>query len=482
MDKDIYRREPSREEILEAKREIKGHEHAIRDLEERIALLGVIALARRIPEELLSKIFEYCIDDWTRAPMAVSQVCSAWRRAARAPRVWAHVYADLDSPGALARTRFWLSMARHVPLDITIMSSHLLTTQHCALLDLLVQHATRWRRLTVHTIGLPALNALLARIARVQTPMPFLRQVQFEPDLGELPGTDDVRPLRDAFTPENSPSLTDVVYSSRILLHAPFPLHLRHLDLSFKESPSSNPLSSSILANALEGVPSLRTLALTMPLDYEGPFQHDIDLTRSVSLPELETLALYGPTDMNLFLVHLHTPALRRLHLRSLEDLGYRQSPIGPSLVHFLAAASPPIELLELHDIDLTHDAFAACFAALPTLRELRLHESSISDATLRLLYGPRGLCPRLSKIDLRWCQLLSGRELVELVRSRNDMNAHGGPEAAAVDPVADLVSEVAVLNCCFVGEKDVMQLASLTVCRITMRPANDYCRKLRKP
>lgn len=124
-----------------------------------------------------------------------------------------------------------------------------------------------------------------------------------------------------------------------------------------------------------------------------------------------------------------------------------------------------------MHDIDLSPEAFAACFAALPQLRELRLHESSIRDATVRLLCAPAGLCPRLARLDLRWCGLLSGRVLVELVRGRNVVNS--SPSAL---PAADPITEVAVINCCFVGEKDVLDLATLTACRVVMRGADDYC------
>ncbi|EMD41018.1 hypothetical protein CERSUDRAFT_80667 [Gelatoporia subvermispora B] len=154
--------------------------------------------------------------------------------------------------------------------------------------------------------------------------------------------------------------------------------------------------------------------------------------------------------------------------------MGYRQQPIGPSLQAFIEGSLPPLELLELHDIDLSPEAFAAVFSALPTLRELRLHESSISDGTLQLLSAPHGLCPRLTRLDLRWCGLMSGRALVELVRSRNIVDLeHGAAPSAIADPIA----EIGVINCCFVRERDVLDLAGLTVCRVVMRETDDYCR-----
>ncbi|TFY56073.1 hypothetical protein EVJ58_g7855 [Rhodofomes roseus] len=241
---------------------------------------------------------------------------------------------------------------------------------------------------------------------------------------------------------------------------------------------------------------------------------------------------MYGPTDLNELLFHLRAPRIKRLHLRSLEDLGYRQQPIAPSLLRFLARSAPssfteesdlaaldpspspstqepldaadlgtgavPLELLELHDIDLAPEAFAAAFRALPHLRELRLHESSISDGTLRVLHGPHGFCPRLTRVDFRWCGHLGGKALVELVRSRlpraeaqdEDSTAgigievlHSGSAAASASAgegsgPADPIEEVAAINCCFVEEQDVLELARLTTCRVLMREADeDYCR-----
>ncbi|KAH9933844.1 uncharacterized protein B0H18DRAFT_1115205 [Fomitopsis serialis] len=60
--------------------------------------------------------------------------------------------------------------------------------------------------------------------------------------------------------------------------------------------------------------------------------------------------------------------------------------------------------------MDLAPETFAAAFRALTHLRERRLHESSISDETLRLLHGPHGLCLRLTKVDFRWGGHLGAR------------------------------------------------------------------------
>ena len=66
----------------------------------------------------------------------------------------------------------------------------------------------------------------------------------------------------------------------------------------------------------------------------------------------------------------------------------------------------------------------------------------------------------------------ITGKAIVSLVASRVKEGAPGDhtelPEA---------IQEVAVLNCCYVLENDVLDLARMTVCRVCLRD-DDYCRE----
>lgn len=569
FDLSVYRGEPSPADVLAANTEIRRHEGAISSIHCRIASLltevaqlkveeadhqaairtckGVTTLARLIPDELLAQIFQHCVaDGWTRAPVVVSAVCSAWRRAARAPRVWSHVYVNCSAPDAHARTRYWLGMARAAPLDVTLVSVWNPTWQLEELIDLLVQHAPRWRALTIDSTSLYQVNVLLARISLARARTHALREVTIQTEVHFDETVDDgvteVVGLADAFTLTTAPALTSLRYVANVAPRTPiFPAHLQHLTLVANESPTARPLSADDLLTVLAGVPQLRSLSLSMPLHYEHPYVLLPDATRAVVLPLLTTLTMYGPTDLNEFIFHLRAPQVKYLHLRSLDDMGYRQQLVAPSLLWFLERSSPaslaaelqsaseptsdatlppptntgvaddavPIKLLELHDIDMSPEAFVGIFRALPFLRELRLHESSISDGVLRALHGPRGLCPRLAHVDFRWCGHLSGRALVALVRSRlpdwgraeadggddsaRAVGGHSGEGVEVLNPgVAGLsgapgyepretavpFQEVAVINCCFVEEHDVLDLARLTTCRVVLREdSDDYCR-----
>ena len=491
-----FRLEPTPAVVQAARDTIRKHEGAIEELEGHIQGLvdqirhlrydqakhrakierchGLITLARRLPEELLIKIFRHCVDGgWTRAPVVVSHVCSAWRRAAQAPVLWSHIYARCDDPNVLERMRFWLKMARGVELHITVTASRRTPrwqVEH--VMAPLKAHSGQWGSLRIETASLQHAGLIMAQCDGI---MPVLRTLEFYTEMADVDdafGVTDLTQLPETFGQNQAPRLRTVTYISNIIPAVPvFPTHITGLTLEVRESPEERPLSAAMIMEVLEPLVELRNLTFTMPLNYEQPYVPEGDPERVVSLPNLTTLTLYGPTDLNGLLTHLHAPSLCNLHLRSLEDAGYRQQPIGPSLTRFLEQSAPPLALLELHDIDLTPETFATVFAALPRLRELRLHESSISDGTLALLNGPRGLCPRLARVDLRWCGLLHGRALVDLVRSRLVVDDLAGT-------VSDPIVEVGVINCCFVEEGDVLDLARMTVCRIITRGGDDHCRE----
>jgi hypothetical protein len=224
-------------------------------------------------------------------------------------------------------------------------------------------------------------------------------------------------------------------------------------------------------------VPQLQFFSLALLRGQEREFETLSDGTRLVNLPYLTTLVVVGSRDTFAFIPHLLTPSLTRLHLRSsLDPLGYPEEQTASYIRRFIEQGFPEVELFELHDIDLSLSDFVACFSGLPKLRELRLHESEISDPIIHTLHGAEGLCPLLKRLDLRWCGQVTGRALVELVNSRlRDPLKHGDPDDT---PMAlSTIDLITIINCAFVGEQDIIDLAQTTACQVVME-ANDYCRK----
>lgn len=193
-----------------------------------------------------------------------------------------------------------------------------------------------------------------------------------------------------------------------------------------------------------------------------------------MSLCELRTLVLVGSADMFEVLPHLLASSLTRLYLRSsIDPLGYPDQNTGSYITRFISVSSPPLELFELHDIDLTSAEFTTCFAGLPRLKELRLHESEISDSIIQKFHGPGPLCPLLNRLDLRWCGQVTGRALVELVRTRLSMARDGCIDIIGVPPAS--IDVITVINCSFVEEQHIYNLAQTSVCQVVME-ADDYC------
>jgi len=335
-------------------------------------------------------------------------------------------------------------------------------------MDLLLDYTRQWRSLTINTLLSHQTNYILSRCGQ---PTPELRRVDIRIDL-ERRGVNEVEDqlvgFREAF--RDAPRLSTIHLARELSSTTDnLPEGITNLFLHLPSWSGPTTLSAISVIQLLEGLPLLQQFTMEFPMFHERSFLPPPEESRVASMPYLESLSLALSPDANNILSYIHAPALRRLQLRSSgEPLGYAHAPTGMSLVHIIEQSSPPLELLELHDIDLPLDDFSRIFAASPDLKNLRLHESEIDDNVIHLLDGPTGFCPNLSRLDLRWCGQLTGNALVDLVRSR-------------VGRAENAITELAVLNCSFVKEKDIMDLASMTACRVVMRAHEDICRQFLK-
>lgn len=437
---------------------------------------GLISLARRgIPSEILASIFELCVNDgWTRTPLTVSHVCSEWRKAALTPTVWSHVYINSDGRNPFGRTQFWLDRAQTVPLKITLeIRSDV--SQLPVILHLLQAHASRWQSLTINSLYVMNVNHVLRLCNR---PFALLKDISIfiSQDIArqmELGQTQDVSELHPVFQ-DIAPNLQSIRWACNTLPgRRLLPPHIADLHITLSHLIDERPLPISSILGLLEGLPRLRNFRFTLPYGVEHIFDQEIDTARTVRMLSLEILTLVGSTDLFGVLPHIYSPCLVELHLRSSVDpLGYPHRHTEERILQFVEHCSPPLALLDLRDLDLSHAGFLTCFRTLPHLRQLSLHESEISDDVLQSILGPTSSCPELTKLDLRWCGQLTGQSLVNLIHQRHMKSANN----------ADIsrIREVTVINCSFVGDIDILNLAEETVCSVVMHKGNDYCRVLR--
>ncbi|KAL1723312.1 hypothetical protein EV715DRAFT_245774 [Schizophyllum commune] len=472
----------------EIQENISHHEDIIRDLDIEIAgllkdvrelqlrklthhqavskYLGLITLARKLPQELLALIFEQCIQDgYTRTPLYVSHVCSEWREAAKAPTLWRYIYVSANEHDPYARTLFWLSRAREVPLRITV-DVGLDVARVTSSLDILLDRASQWETFTVAAVTVPQGNQILDMCGRPRE-FPQLRTVSLSVEQETTViepmgvGSEDFYPMQSAF--KAAPHFS-TLHVARPFLPEPgvLPAHISTLTLSLSSQPTIT-YSLSALASALADLTNLRELSLLLTAGAEHAFVLRVnDQPQLVVLPDLQTLTLVGNESMFNLLEFLQAPLLRRLHVRScVEPSGEPNLSLAHYMERFLGSCAPPIEMLELHDIDLPSSSFSFCFSNLPHLRHLRLHESDISDHMVGRLMNN----PRLSTLELRWCGQVSGKALLDLVERKKRTEGH--------TPIGELV----MINCSYVEDDDIVALAEHTVCRLVISDENDYCR-----
>ena len=425
---------------------------------------SLITLARCIPSEVLADVFELCAESgWTRAPLVASHVCSAWRKAAEYPRVWSRIYIDCGFGNPLTKAKTWLCRAQQAPLHITLdVPANALSVEE--ILSLLFERSTQWKSATMRTHDSVQLNHILSLMHH---PFPQLRRLDCV-TYWDTPTPD----LVDFSAVHNAPSLHQLDIEQPNLPRWSIPFQLTNLHLFLSPTILTNLVPASRWASMLANLFALKHLTLELSVDSEYRYAHDT--TQVVELPQLESLALTIYPELLGVFDNMRAPSLRALLLRC--SSGDEDVSSGPRLRRFLES-SPRIELLELHGVDLPREVLVQCFTLLPRLEEPRLHDSDISDDELQLLGGPVGLCPNLVRLDVRWCVYLTGSALVQLVRSRVRVDVEIGKSGPVLQQAKEL-EEVAAINCLHVKERDVLDLAEFTTCRLMLRAVDDFCRE----
>ena len=485
---------PPSDLILKAQQEIADHEATITVLQKQLDVLilqarriedekkkhisaiikcrSLLTLASRLPGELLARIFEYAVQDgWTRGPIVVSQVCSSWREAAKMPSVWSHVYIDCDKGDPVARCELWLQMARQSPLCVTFRTSEYRPKVEAAFSSIL-SRIDYWRTLVLEVPSIYTINRLLERIISTG---PLLQSISIK--LGGSP-VDDLLPdivqgqarldgFRQAFA--NALGLRRISFQTDTAQSWCGVSQITSLELQLNDCQLTNarPIFFSEIFDVLSESPNLRRLTINISLKDKREVIQDTPI-RIVTLPEMDSLTLNIPVHFMAFLQHFRTPKLRKLYLRSPDDpQGFADETTRAALCAFIDLCAPPLETLELYDVDISQDDFLFWFTSLSSLIELRLHGSDILDETLIHLKSPFGLLPNLRFLDLRWCGHISGITLEELAYARSSVCGSG---------LLTPLSEITVINCSFVNEKHILGISNYSTCRLKVHDDNDFC------
>ncbi|KAF9782964.1 hypothetical protein BJ322DRAFT_1143368 [Thelephora terrestris] len=480
-DVNIFRRHPSPQDVTELRGVIESNEDSLASLKEEIEACSrqlsalrtksyahVLAIrrckaamtpARLLPSEILAKIFRHASEmGWTRSPIVASHVCSTWRAAAHFhPSVWSRITVNLDTRDPICWTKHWLTMARQASLHVAIV--HTVPTAILGqVMALLLEHSEQWASLTLD-LHFADTRQVLAMCNNRFTRLGSIRVSLFVSEgLDALAEQEGATGFVHAF--QDAPRLDSITILGNIMPRD-LPPRLTSLRIEYDDPSGHSIESPSSIIEALRNLPDLETLTLQLGVMY--PVSLSPAGIPFIELPKLKSIT-YEDLRTGGFQVlrHLAAPSLVQLYAYIRPDTEDYEPPI---YLVALLENSPLVETLELEGVDIWRTEWLSIFPRLPKLQKLHLHDSEIDDTVIERMFGESGLCPDLRRIDLRWCQHVSGTTLVQLVESRMKNGGCG-------------IEEVAAIGCSLFTKQDALQLASLTTFRVVTEERDDRCRE----
>lgn len=359
----------------------------------------------------------------------------------------------------MGRTLFWLQNARQSALDITLdFRNHHGYAED--IVRLLVRHASQWRSLTLNSAFLSLANDTLTCCQDVAFPLLRSVSISIDEELDVAQEDSSLFPLTDHF--HQSPDLHTLLVRRNILPSvSSIPATITHLTISLPAYRLPDMVTIRSIVDLLQQTSAtLTSLTVSVPRGTERQFAPDGDPLNVAELDSLESLTIAGSSDLFALLPHIQARSLQNLTLRSTSNVfGMPQANHGAHLLQFIDNSSPPLQLLDIHDLDISEEVLAVALPRLNSLQTLRLHESEITDDVLGLLVQE---CPALQTVDFRWCGLMSGPALVALVRARCTSN--------------NPLTSITLINCAGVRDTDIIGMAEFTICRVIMNSTDDYC------
>lgn len=456
---------------------------------------------RILPPELLAQIFEhYASVGATCSPVLLSHVSSFWRRTAiTTPSLWHSISFSIPTATpqiTAARVRAWLNRSGLYPLHISLLLTEWIDDDdfYTPLLNYLRTHIPHWSRLS-----LTAASITIARHAFLFfTSFPHYDMLSrldiragssfpFDPDdeiqIMPLDEAEDERggitAVFAALTNTYAPRFTELNLAASALPYASwhsknrleFP-HLRRLRI-FERGGQSGEITALSVLHLLAKCPILEEFIFRGSDSFfepQGVFSNVLDLSR------LRVLHLAQTCHQRAILAHLFTPALEVLRLSWLNrtevliDESYIPDPTeaseeptewsqssytdiltGAGIRSLISRSTPPIRILDMDFADARSPKdFIWMFERLPTLESFRIVGSDMSNKVLDALAftTKRGewLCPRLTSLDFLRCDVITGRGVVTLAKSRNPLKEVMDGETTD-DVAADLLVRPARLE-----------------------------------
>ena len=431
-----------------------------KSLEER---RSIVAPIRRIPLDVLSEIFIFCVDssgptdnskcfDVTQAPIQLSFVCNKWRRLVISmSQLWTSILLNggrtyVSSSGKRLNEFFmrsietdmlntWLSRSGSSPLTLGIDGQWLKHDALTSCIDILIAHSHRWRDVTFkldedHWEMLLAVKGQLPQLERFDVGV--LEDVDVSVDSSDdSPYVYDipleifqVAPKLHTVTMQDQIEASEWLVPWEQLRCLQFHLHL-----------------PAILPLLLPTCPNLARCTIHVYLMYDA-----LDSLDHSSLASLHLLLHGGPNLHALF---------NSLTLRSLQDLDialalgeYTLTLPQTAVASMLDRSSCNLQRLRLFRVGFTSRELIAILQAQPSLVELVIHEPSeisspivtkqvLKRMTLKISQSTSTesslLIPSLKRLELFVAFAFGDQVVLDLIQSRWQ---RGLPQVADLESV----------------------------------------------
>lgn len=393
---------------------------------------------RRMPTEIMTKVFEQCVQDEEsqepdplRAPLLLCQVCSAWRDLMFSlPCLWRTLKVGFPPAtpnwenvmqSRIMSMHVWLSHAKALPISLVLQhpSNSPITWGALMLLD--KEILTLGCRIEELSLGFSPL-ALSSLLTFTQSPLPRLRHLELH-NSNPLPSNDNPPPL----SLHDAPNLRSLSIAWGSLDTTQFCVpwsQLTQLSLQYEASPYWSFVHNDHL-NVLRECPNLRYCYIGIGMIIP---ETDTDRAAPVTLPNLESMKvrLFCQTlYTQQFFDALHAPKLHTFEFQNVSlAMGSFASQTEP--LPFISRSAETLENLSLDTINISDVNMVTCLSQLHRLKHLRflpgplqLNHNLVDDLILSGTPEGYSICPGLESLSLKCSKRISTDRVTELVASR---------------------------------------------------------------
>lgn len=410
-------RDEVRSLLVEPKAELEAVENDITTLQARLAdyerrkrelvsyvedLDALLSPIRRMPPEIMSRIFEFCGDIGARgphaepskrAPLLLGSVCRSWRALSFAiPRLWTTLYLRLPTGGTFVKQeeilRAWLERSRLFPVSLWLWNDFLTDDMPVSFLrklsDIIAENSDRWKAIFIH---FPAYDQDWESFdALVRCHFPNLEELEISPQFTPW----------EPFKPELFPKLRElqVPAGSMPNSHKTLPwTQLTHLTLRG----GYRTTNIEELLQILSCAPLLSYLHVEIS-QYRSERKWDEQFDR-ITMPSLHTLVLVTITSheecINHFMDALILPHLRDFQLltRVWDCSRMATAWCHDSFLSLLLRSKCSINHFTLHASNITGAQLREIMEQCPSLVLLKLHGAKthlvLSEVIKDMIYDP---------------------------------------------------------------------------------------------